>query len=191
MVFLNICPYKTQISQIYFHKFIEFLFFNNSLIFLNFQRVDKAELDALETIYCQKRLNPLMIGSVKTQSGHSECCSTLFSIVKVLVAMEEEMLPATLQFENPNPEIKGLMNGKFEVVTKNTKWNSEFAAVNGIGINNYFGHLIIKRNSKAKVITKCDLPPFLPISTRTEETVQTMLAKVRILDCIIINNEND
>lgn len=119
-----------------------------------------------------------MIGSVKTQAGHSESCCTLFSIVKVLIAMEEEMLPATLQYEKPNPEIKGLVEGKFDVVTKNTKWNSDYAAINGIGINNYFGHIILKRNSKAKVIMKCDLPPFLPISTRTEETVQKMLAKV-------------
>lgn len=119
-----------------------------------------------------------MIGSVKTQAGHSESCCTLFSLVKVLISMEEEMIPATLQFENPNPEIKGLINGKFEVVTKNTKWSSDYAAINGIGINNYFGHLIIKRNPKAKNMIKCDLPPFLPISTRTEDTVQKMLAKV-------------
>lgn len=88
------------------------------------------------------------------------------------------MIPATLQIEQLNPAIRGLHNGNLEVVRANRKWNADYAAINAIGINQYYGHMIIKRNPKKKVIVKCDIPRILPISTRTEETVERMLAKV-------------
>lgn len=94
--------------------------------------------------------------------------------------MEEEKIPATLNIEILNPEIKGLHNGSLEIVRTNTKWSSDYAAINGIGINNYFGHMIIKRNSKSKVEANNKLPRFLPVSTRTEETVQLALETVSI-----------
>lgn len=94
--------------------------------------------------------------------------------------MEEEEIPATLNIENLNPEIKGLHNGSLEIIRTNTKWRSDYAAINGIGINNYFGHMIIKRNSKSKIEAKSELPRFLPVSTRTEETVQRALETVGI-----------
>lgn len=123
----------------------------------------------------------MLIGSVKTQSGHAEASSTLFSLVKVILAMEEEVIPATLNVGELNPEIEGLYNGHFEVVTTNRKWDSDYAAINGIGINNYFAHMIFKRNPKKKVPVKSEIPRILPVSTRTEETVQKSLATVRVL----------
>lgn len=93
--------------------------------------------------------------------------------------MEEEMLPATLQIDNPNSSIRGLHNGHFEIVRTNTKWSSDYAAVNGIGANDYYGHIIIKRNPKRKTEIKPVLPWLFPVSTRTEDTVQKAISTVR------------
>lgn len=91
------------------------------------------------------------------------------------------MIPATLHVEKLNPDIRGLHNGHFEVVRKNKKWSSDYVAVNAIGINQYYGHLIIKRNPKKKVASKSIIPKIFPVSTRTEETVMKALTTVRLL----------
>lgn len=117
---------------------------------------------------------------MKTQTGHSETCAALFSLVKVLLSMEADMLPATLQYQTPNPEIRGLTNGSFEVVADNRKWNSAYAAVNAVGICNYYGHIVIRRNPKDKALSPVDIPVLLPVSTRNEEAVTNILGKVSI-----------
>lgn len=56
---------------------------------------------------------------MKTNTGHSEASAAMFSVAKVLIAMEQGVIPATIQFENSNPNIKGLLNGNLQVVSKN------------------------------------------------------------------------
>lgn len=80
---------------------------------------DERELNAIEKVYCKNRKNPLLIGSVKTNTGHSEASAVMFSVAKVLIAMEQGIIPANLQYNTPNPNIKGLVDGSLEVVTKN------------------------------------------------------------------------
>nr|CAH7755304.1 unnamed protein product [Callosobruchus chinensis] len=137
--------------------------------------IDKKEVDALEKVYCKNRRTPLKIGSSKTVFGHAEATSSLVSVAAVIVAMENGIIPATLNYEKPNPEIKGLVDGKVQVVTKNTEWKPTYAAVNAIGIDCCYGHVLLKANLKEKVPMKMDLPPLLAVSTRTEEGIAKIL----------------
>lgn len=84
-----------------------------------FQPFDEKELAAIDEVYCKNRKNPLLIGSVKTNTGHSEASAAMFSVAKVLIAMEQGVIPATIQYDTPNPKIKGLVEGRLQVLTKN------------------------------------------------------------------------
>lgn len=137
-------------------------------------------MDALEKIYCKNRKNPLLIGSVKTITGHAEPTSALFSIIKTIIAMENDKIPATLQFETPNPEIKALNNGSIEVVTTNRKWEPKYAAVNALSTSSHLGHIVLKANPKKKVNRPIDLPILLIASTRTEEGILSILETVSL-----------
>ncbi|XP_057655807.1 fatty acid synthase-like [Diorhabda carinulata] len=139
------------------------------------KEIDKRELNALERVYCKNRPKPLSVGSIKTITGHAEASSALFSIVKTLLAMETETIPATLQYTTPNPEIKGLLNGNLEVLTTNKKWEPTFAAVNALGTSSYFGHVVFKANPKKKVLKKINFPVLLNVSTRTEEGINKIM----------------
>ncbi|CAH2007391.1 unnamed protein product [Acanthoscelides obtectus] len=139
------------------------------------KEVDKKEVEALEKVYCKKRKSPLKIGSMKTVMGHAEASSSLLSVAAVVVAMENGMIPATLNYEKPNPEIKALVDGKVQVVTKNTPWKPTYAAVNAIGIDCCYGHLLLRANPKEKVQLPITLPPLLAVSTRTEDGVVKIL----------------
>lgn len=67
---------------------------------------DPAEAHALGTSLGQLRSAPLPIGSVKTNIGHLEPASGLAGVVKAIMALEHEVLPASLHFHEPNPDIK-------------------------------------------------------------------------------------
>ncbi|KAJ8961709.1 hypothetical protein NQ318_021309 [Aromia moschata] len=143
------------------------------------KETDKKEVQSLEKVYCKNRKGPLLIGSVKPQTGHSEATCSLFSIVKVIIAMENEIIPATLQFETPNPEIEALVNGTVEVVTQNRKWEPRYAAVNVIGVDSYYGHALLRANPKVKVPIEVKLPILVTASSRTPEGIEKALETIK------------
>lgn len=59
-----------------------------------------------------------MIGSVKSNMGHSEPASGLCSIAKLLIGMEAGVLPGNLHFSDPNPDIPALLDGRLKVPYK-------------------------------------------------------------------------
>src|SRR3990167_4640956 len=49
--------------------------------------------------------NPLLIGSVKSNIGHLEVASGLVGILKALLCFKHKMIPGTIHFKKPNPNI--------------------------------------------------------------------------------------
>jgi fatty acid synthase len=76
---------------------------------------DPEELAAIGQVFCKGRQTPLLIGSVKSNMGHSEAVSGLCSITKVLIAMEQGFIPPNLNFSNPRQDVEGLLAGHFKV----------------------------------------------------------------------------
>ncbi len=67
---------------------------------------DPAEAEALGTVLGQHRTAPLPIGSVKTNIGHLEPGSGLAGVVKSIMALQKGVLPPSLHFNEPNPDIR-------------------------------------------------------------------------------------
>jgi len=76
---------------------------------------DPVELAALHKVFCKGRETPLLIGSVKSNMGHSEPAAGLCSITKVLIAMEHGLIPPNLHFSNPRQDVEGLLAGRLKV----------------------------------------------------------------------------
>ncbi|KAE8744662.1 hypothetical protein FOCC_FOCC008665 [Frankliniella occidentalis] len=83
---------------------------------------DACELNAIDQALVQEaaRESPLQIGSVKSNIGHVDCVNGLAAICKMVVAMETGVIPATINFQEPNSEATGLVAGRLQVVEKNT-----------------------------------------------------------------------
>lgn len=168
---------------------------------------DKEELNGIASVFCgdndstgkQGRREPLLIGSVKSNVGSSEPVGGLVSVIKILLAMENGILPPNLHFKTPNPNVPALKDGRLRVVDKLTVWNGEYAAINSFGIGGTNAHLVLKRNGKEKTFDKrqnvhaSGLPRIVAVSGRTEDAVRFLVGQIENVYsdnelCALINN---
>lgn len=137
---------------------------------------DPQEVNSITDFFCKNRKTPLLIGSVKSNMGHSEPASGVCSIAKMLLAMEEGIIPANLHYCKPNPDLYGLLDGRLKVVDKNIPWSGGIVGLNSFGFGGANAHVILRSNPKPKAITPRDGPPKLVVcSGRTFSAVQDLL----------------
>ncbi|EFQ34123.1 beta-ketoacyl synthase domain-containing protein [Colletotrichum graminicola M1.001] len=97
------------------------------------QAGDTIEARAIASVFSSSS-EPLLIGSVKTNLGHTEAASGLASIVKTVLALERGVIPPSINFEKPNPKIP-LEDWRLRLVRTLETWPA--AAVRRASINNF------------------------------------------------------
>lgn len=72
---------------------------------------DPIEVEALSRVFSKGRSSndPLLIGSVKTNLGHSEAASGISGLIKVVLALENNRIPASVGVKTLNPKRKLLV----------------------------------------------------------------------------------
>ena len=87
------------------------------------------------------------IGTVKTNIGHLDIASGVAGLIKTILALEHESLPATLHFKTPNPKL-GLEDSPFYVNAALTPWPRgpvpRIAGVNAAGVGGTNVHLVVE-----------------------------------------------
>ncbi|XP_065209088.1 fatty acid synthase-like [Planococcus citri] len=139
---------------------------------------DVVEGTSIEEFFCEGRKTPLKIGSVKSNMGHTESAAALCGIAKLIISFESGLIPPHLHFNNPNPKINGLHNGKLEVVIKPTPLEGEYFALNSFGAGGANGHILLTPHHKIKKSRASNsetIPIIVAVSGRTEEAVDCIL----------------
>ncbi|XP_047000141.1 fatty acid synthase-like [Schistocerca americana] len=139
---------------------------------------DREELNAVDEVLLKDRKNPLLLGSVKSNIGHTEASSSLCSIVKLVIAMKTKCIPPNLHYNKPISGVPALTNGKLQVVTESTPWEGGLAAVTSRGIDGNYGHAVLKSYDHKNPTIEDDLPRLVTMSSRTEEGLNKILSKV-------------
>lgn len=111
---------------------------------------DPIEVLALGEVLGQARTaeQPLTIGSVKTNFGHLESAAGMASLMKVVLAMQNQQIPPHLHFNKPNPYIPW---HKFSLLVpqKLTSWEARegtrLAGVSSFGMSGTNVHLILEQ----------------------------------------------
>ncbi|KAG9671303.1 ketoacyl-synt-domain-containing protein, partial [Aureobasidium melanogenum] len=87
---------------------------------------DPIEVLAAGDVFAPGRTpdNPLLLGSIKTNIGHTEGASGLASIIKAVLSIENDLIPATVGVERLNPAID-FKNGRLEVARATTPWSEK------------------------------------------------------------------
>jgi acyl transferase domain-containing protein/NADPH:quinone reductase-like Zn-dependent oxidoreductase/acyl carrier protein/short-subunit dehydrogenase len=66
---------------------------------------DPAELWAIGTVLAKGRVEPLPIGSIKSNIGHAEPASGILGLIKAVLSLENDIVPATLHAEELNSSV--------------------------------------------------------------------------------------
>lgn len=116
---------------------------------------DPIEIQATGSVYSQGRDadQPLLIGSVKTNIGHTEAAAGIAGVIKVLLAMEKGVIPRHLNFETPNPAVDW-DRLRMTVTATATPWpqadgRPRRAGVSGFGWSGTNAHIIIESYGEA------------------------------------------
>ncbi|KAL8886198.1 MAG: hypothetical protein Q9215_006064 [Flavoplaca cf. flavocitrina] len=109
---------------------------------------DPLEVSAVGKLFSPGRhQEPLLIGSIKPNLGHSESSSGLAGVMKAVLAIEHGQIPATIGLVNPNPNID-FDGAKVKVVTETTPWPAskpiKRASINSFGYGGANAHAIIE-----------------------------------------------
>lgn len=135
-----------------------------------------AIVDAFEGVKTKE--NPLMIGSVKSNIGHLEAASGIASIIKILLSMKNHLIPANLNFNNPNPFIDW-ENSPVKVISKHTPWVKENgirrAGISAFGFGGSNAHAIIEEYNEDTIEVETEkegLDYILKVSAKNETSLR-------------------
>ncbi|OHT80618.1 polyketide synthase [Mycobacteroides chelonae] len=121
--------------------------------------------------------DPLLIGSAKTNIGHLEAAAGIAGVIKVVLSLENELLPQHRNFQNPSPHIPW-DRLPVEVVKEATAWERNgrprIAGVSSFGFAGTNAHVILEEAPVAAEIETAEEPEstgdrfsILPLSART------------------------
>ncbi|MDV3347375.1 amino acid adenylation domain-containing protein [Leptothoe sp. LEGE 181152] len=139
---------------------------------------DPIEVEALANVYGSQRPqdSPLMIGSVKTNIGHTEGAAGIAGLIKVILSLQQEKIPPHLHLKQPNPRVDW-EEMPVTVPTSVTPWvrgdKPRLAGVSSFGVSGTNAHVIVAE------------APAVPISDQTSNQperpwhVLTLSAKTR------------
>ncbi|XP_052751905.1 fatty acid synthase-like [Galleria mellonella] len=139
---------------------------------------DPVELQAIDEIFCTGRSEPLMIGTVKSNLGHSEASSGLCSIAKMCIAYNTGLIPPNLHYETPRKGVAALAEGRLHVITEKQPWNKGLSGVSSFGFGGANAHVLLKNIAREKVnngLPEDDLPRLVCVSGRTKSAVAKIL----------------
>ncbi|KAI0401422.1 hypothetical protein F4802DRAFT_601014 [Xylaria palmicola] len=109
---------------------------------------DPIEVSAIGKVFADARSssNPILIGSIKSNMGHSEPSSGIAGVMKAVLAIERGMIPPTVGIETLNPNVD-LKDGRLKIVTETIPWPNlpiRRASINSFGYGGSNAHAIVE-----------------------------------------------
>ncbi|MFS8124083.1 beta-ketoacyl synthase N-terminal-like domain-containing protein [Rhizobium sp. BR 250] len=147
---------------------------------------DPIELTALNRVYgpsLRAEGRTCLIGSVKGNVGHMDAAAGIGGLIKAILALRHECLPASGNFTTPSSSCD-FESGPFRVAAKKSDWKADAdrprrAAVSAFGMGGSNAHVIIEeapeREPPAERGTEALL---LPLSARSAASLTAMQASL-------------
>jgi myxalamid-type polyketide synthase MxaE and MxaD len=149
---------------------------------------DPIELRALGAVLAVGRAadRPCIVGSVKTNVGHLEAAAGITSLIKMSLMMRHGLIPPSLHFETPNPDIP-FEELRLRVPTRLEPWEPgegvRLAGISSFGFGGTNAHVVLA-SPPTPVHTEATVvhgPFLLPISARSEPALRQLAQAYRDL----------
>ena len=134
---------------------------------------------------------PTLLGSAKTNFGHMESAAGAAGLAKIILGMNKDALPPTLNFAGPNPYID-FDTARLSVVTETTPWprysGRALAGVSGFGFGGTNAHVVVAEYQPAPVraagaVTDAETDTAATTATATD-TDATATAENDVARCV-------
>lgn len=147
---------------------------------------DPIEVNALGAVFNSGRsvAHPLILGSVKTNIGHTEAAAGIAGLIKTVLALQHQTIPANLHFQTPNPQI-AWQELQVKVPTHPIAWQARntprIAGVSAFGFNGTNAHMIIAdmplETIESTPIAPEPPPYLLTLSAKTETALHQLVLR--------------
>ncbi|MEU6585517.1 acyltransferase domain-containing protein [Nocardia sp. NPDC046763] len=110
---------------------------------------DQIELTALAAVFGERMVpNPIRVGSVKSNIGHTNSAAGIASLIKTALALHHRCIPATLHADAAHPELER-HQGVFELPGHSREWpernGTRIAGVSSFGIGGTNCHAVLEQ----------------------------------------------
>ncbi|TDE25230.1 type I polyketide synthase, partial [Actinomadura sp. 6K520] len=161
---------------------------------------DPIEAQAVLATYGYRRPEgrPLWLGSVKSNISHTQAAGGMASVIKMVMALRNELLPATLHVDAPTPEVDWT-SGAVALLTEPVDWtrhgDPRRAGVSSFGISGTNAHVILQEpppderapetggqgDRESVALVTAPRPPVVPwpLSGRGERALRDQAARLR------------
>jgi acyl transferase domain-containing protein/surfactin synthase thioesterase subunit/acyl carrier protein len=144
---------------------------------------DPIEVAALGAVLGPRRPEdpPCVLGSVKANLGHLESAAGIAGLMKVVLALEHELIPRQLHFETPNPKL-ALERSPFVIPVEARPWKAggapRFAGVSSFGLSGTNAHVILReaprREGEEAGEPRAGERVLLPLSAKSPEALTAL-----------------
>ncbi|MCC3329560.1 type I polyketide synthase [Nocardia abscessus] len=149
---------------------------------------DPLELAALGAVYgaVDGRDEPLPVGSVKNNIGHTEAAAGVAGVIKAALTLHHGVIAPQRRLDNPNPEIRfDELRVRIPLATEPLPNDDGRAAVavNSFGYGGTNAHAILTRGPEIPAPADAARTPItvLPLSARNETALRTMATQLHDL----------
>ncbi len=138
---------------------------------------DPIEVTALSKAFRMDtdRLQFCGIGSVKSNIGHLDAAAGVAGLIKTVLALKHKKIPATINFDKPNPEIN-FSDSPFYVNHTLRDWQSDGtprrAGITSLGIGGTNAHVILEEAPALEKIENSGKPRLLIWSAKTRKSLE-------------------
>ena len=144
---------------------------------------DAAEVEALSRLFhARTSENPVLLGSVKTNLGHSEAVSGLTSVMKVALMLSKNRIPPSFGVDSLSPALKKAWP-RLQVVTDNVDWPKDQphrGIVNSFGYGGALGSIVLDAYENHSIFTpRSDEGRTIPIVTSEDNKAPSIFSPVR------------